>query len=159
TTKTNHEGYAQLTFLPLGEYTMSAAAAGFGTQSRAAQVELNTSRMLEFKLSPTAVSTEVTVTSEAPLLDTTRGEIANNVDPKTTEDRPTASRNFLSLMELLPGFQTSGGFGGVNNPTQSSGSYVSFNGTGSRSAAFQIDGVNNDDSSEGQNRQNVNLSA
>lgn len=32
-------------------------------------------------------------------------------------------------------------------------SYVPFNGTGSRSAAFQIDGVNTDDSSEGQNRQ------
>jgi hypothetical protein len=36
---------------------------------------------------------------------------------------------------------------------------VTFNGTGSRSAAFQIDGVNNDDSSEGINRQNVNISA
>jgi outer membrane receptor protein involved in Fe transport len=158
-TKTNHEGYAQLTFLPLGEYTMTAGAAGFGTQSSAALVELNRSHMLEFKLAPTSVSTEVTVTSEAPLLETTRGEITNNVDTKTIEDRPTASRNFLSLVELLPGFQTSGGFSGVNNPTQSSGSYVSFNGTGSRSAAFQIDGVNNDDSSEGQNRQNVNLSA
>jgi outer membrane receptor protein involved in Fe transport len=158
-TKTNHEGYAQLTFLPLGEYTMTASAAGFGAQSRAAQVELNTNRLLEFKLAPTTVNSEVTVTSEAPLLDTTRGEIANNVDAQTIEERPSASRNFLSLMELLPGFQTTGAFGGVNNPTQSSGSYVSFNGTGSRSAAFQIDGVNNDDSSEGQNRQNVNLSA
>src|SRR5215471_16452052 len=158
-TKTNHEGYVLLTFLPLGEYTMTVSAAGFGAQSRAVIVELNTSKTLEFRLAPAAVSTEVTVTSEAPLLDNTRGEITNNVDPKTIEDRPTASRNFLSLMEQLPGFQTSGGFSGVNNPTQSSGSYVSFNGTGSRSAAFQIDGVNNDDSSEGQNRQNVNLSA
>jgi hypothetical protein len=158
-TKTNHEGYAQLTFLPLGEYALSAAAAGFGAQSRTVEVALNTSKTLAFTLAPAAVATEVAVTSGAPLLDTTRGEITNNVDAKTIEDRPISSRNFLSLMEQLPGFQTSGGFSGVNNPTQSSGSYVSFNGTGSRSAAFQIDGVNNDDSSEGQNRQNVNLSA
>src|SRR5215472_15772372 len=41
-TKTNHEGYAQLTFLPLGEYTLSAAATGFGAQSRIVEVALNT---------------------------------------------------------------------------------------------------------------------
>ncbi len=157
--KTSHEGYAQLNFLPLGQYTITAGAPGFGRQSRTAGVELNTSKMLAFQLSPSTVTTEVTVSDEAPLLDTARGEIVNNVDAKTIEDRPIASRNFLSLVEMIPGFQSSGGFGGVNNPTQSSGSYVSFNGTGSRSAAFQIDGVNNDDSSEGQNRQNVNLSA
>ena len=60
---------------------------------------------------------------------------------------------------MVPGFQSTGGYSGVNNPTLSSGSYASFNGTGSRSAAFQIDGVNNDDSSEGSNRQNVNVSS
>ncbi len=158
-TKTNQEGYAQLTFLPVGEYTMIAGAAGFGRQSRVTTVELNTSKSLAFTLALATLSAEVTVTAEAPLLDTSRGELTNNVDAKTIEERPIASRNFLSLVEMLPGFQSTGGFGGVNNPTQSSGSYVSFNGTGSRSVAFQIDGVNNDDSSEGQNRQNVNISA
>src|SRR5207253_1442228 len=43
------------------------------------------------------------------------------------------------------------------NPTNSTGSYAAFNGMGSRSTSFQIDGVNNDDSSENQNRQNVNI--
>ena len=65
----------------------------------------------------------------------------------------------LSLVEMLPGFQSSGSYSGVNNPTLSSGSYVSFNGTGTRSASFQIDGVANDDSSEGMSRQNVNISS
>lgn len=58
----------------------------------------------------------------------------------------------LSLVEMLPGFQSSGGYSGVNNPTLSTGSYVSFNGTGTRSASFQIDGIGNDDSSEGMSR-------
>jgi outer membrane receptor protein involved in Fe transport len=159
TAKTNQEGYAQLTFLPIGTYTVTVGATGFGKQSRAAQVELNASRTLEFQLKPAAVNTEVTVTGEAPLIDTSRGEIVNNIDAQTIEDRPLSSRNILSLVEMIPGFQSSGGYSGINNPTLSSGSYVAFNGTGSRSAAFQIDGVNNDDSSEGQNRQNVNVSA
>jgi hypothetical protein len=78
-----------------------------------------------------------------------RGDIKSTIDEQTIEDRPLTSRNILSLVEMLPGFQTSGGFSGVNNPTLSSGSYVAFNGTGTRSASFQIDGVGNDDSSEG----------
>jgi hypothetical protein len=157
--KTNHEGYAQLTFLPVGKYKVTVGANGFGKQARDAQVDLNASRTLEFQLNPAAVNTEMTVTGEAPLIDTARGEITNNVDAQTIEDRPLSSRNILSLVEMIPGFQSSGGYSGINNPTLSSGSYVAFNGTGSRSAAFQIDGVNNDDSSEGQNRQNVNVSA
>ena len=47
---------------------------------------------------------------------------------------------------------------GQNNPTASSGSSINFNSTGTRGATFQINGVNNDDSSENQNRQGVALS-
>src|SRR5712692_3689460 len=32
--KTNHEGYVQITFLPVGPYTVTVGAAGFGKQSR-----------------------------------------------------------------------------------------------------------------------------
>src|SRR6185436_449099 len=46
---------------------------------------------------------------------------------------------------------------GQNNPTASSGSSINFNGTGTRGTSFQINGVNNDDSSENQHRQGVNL--
>jgi outer membrane receptor protein involved in Fe transport len=159
TTKSNQEGYAEITFLPVGGYTLTVSAKGFAASTRRAQVELNTARSFEIQLAPASLASTVTVSAEIPLIDTSRGEIVNNIDSKTIEDRPLSSRNILSLVEMIPGFQSSGGYSGVNNPTVSSGSYVSFNGTGSRSAAFQIDGVNNDDSSEGQNRQNVNISA
>lgn len=151
-TTTNQEGFYQLTFLPVGNYTVTAEATGFGAAQRPALVELNSTRAADFELKPAAVATAVTVIEEAPLLDTTRGEVKSNIDEQAIEDRPLSSRNILSLVEMLPGFQSSGGYSGVNNPTLSSGSYVVFNGAGSRSAAFQTDGVNNDDSSEGINR-------
>src|SRR5262249_10021178 len=72
--------------------------------------------------------------------------------------KPSIGRNFLEYLGLLPGLQLNP-ISGQNNPTASSGSSVNFNGTGSRGTTFQIDGVNNDDSSENQNRQGVNLSA
>jgi hypothetical protein len=65
--------------------------------------------------------------------------------------------NFLSLAETFAGFQENP-TGGQNNPTASAGSSVSFNGTGTRGTTFQINGVNNDDSSENQNRQGAALS-
>jgi hypothetical protein len=158
-TKTNQDGYYRLTFLPSGEYTVSAVSSGFARKERTVSVEVNSTHNVEFELQPTAVSTQMTVVAEAPDIETTRGEVKITVEERAIEDRPLSSRNFLSLVEMLPGFQTTGGYSGVNNPTLSSGSYVSMNGTGSRSVTFQIDGVNNDDSSEGINRQNVNVSA
>ena len=76
-------------------------------------------------------------------------------------DRPTVqnlnnNNTFLALAETFAGFQENP-TSGQNNPTASSGSSINFNGTGTRGATFQIDGVNNDDSSENQNRQGVNL--
>jgi hypothetical protein len=159
TTETNQDGFYQLTFLPVGSYTVKAEAAGFAAKERAALVELNATRTISFEMKPAAVATAVQVTAEVPLIDITRGDVKGTIDEKTIEDRALSSRNILALVEMLPGFQTSGGYSGVNNPTQSSGGYVSFNGTGTRSAAFQIDGVGNDDSSEGTNRQNVNISS
>lgn len=157
-TRTNAGGYYQLGFLPLEPYEVSAEFQGFATVKRRVTVELNVTRQLDFSLKPSTIAQEVTVTDEAPLIETSRGEVRGTVEQKAIEDRPLSSRNILSLVEMLPGFQSSGGYSGVNNPTLSSGSYVSFNGTGSRSVSFQIDGVNNDDSSEGSNRQNVNIS-
>lgn len=156
---TNSQGYYQLTFLPLGEYTVVAEAQGFARTTRNAIVELATVRAADFQLQLSSVAAEVTVSADAALIDTARGEVRNSLDEKTIEDRPLPSRNILSLVEQMAGFQSSGSFGGVNNPTLSSGSYVSFNGTGTRSASFQVDGVNNDDNSEGTNRQNVNISS
>jgi len=157
-TQTNQDGFYQLTFLPVGSYTVKVEAAGFGPRERPALVELNATRTISFELKPAAVAVTIDVKAEVPLIDISRGDVKATIDEKTIEDRPLTSRNILSLVEMLPGFQSSGGYSGVNNPTLSSGSYVSFNGTGTRSAAFQIDGVGNDDSSEGTNRQNVNVS-
>jgi hypothetical protein len=64
--------------------------------------------------------------------------------------------NFLTLAETFTGYQENPA-SGQNNPTASSGSSINFNGTGTRGATFQINGVNNDDTSENQNRQGASL--
>ncbi len=158
-TETNRDGFYQVPYLPLGAYRVVAERQGFRTVEKTSVViELNKTTVSDFTLEVSRVREVVTVTGEAPQIETTAGEIKQSISSEIIEDRPMAGRNFLSLMELVPGFQHNP-FSGANNPTLSTGSYANFNGTGTRSATFQIDGVNNDDSSENQNRQGVNLSA
>ena len=98
------------------------------------------------------------VTSDAAPINTTNAEIKGSLNAQEIQDKPTFNQgSFLTLAETFTGFQENP-TSGQNNPTASSGSSVNFNGTGTRGATFQINGVNNDDSSENQNRQGASLS-
>ncbi len=155
---TNSEGFYVSTFLPVGRYNVSAATKGFKTAIREGiEVSLNQTRVVDFSLEPSTVSEAVIVTAEAAPINTTNGEIKGSLNRQEILDRPVANQgNFLVLAETFTGYQENP-VNGQNNPTASSGSSINFNGTGTRGATFQINGVNNDDSSENQNRQGVSL--
>jgi hypothetical protein len=158
-TVTNDEGRYLATFLPIGKYIVSVSAAGFATEKKAGvEISLNSTTISDFKLSVSAAPEMMEVTGEAPLINTASSDIKDTFDARVIEDRPLPSRNILTLAETVPGFQDNA-VSGQNNPTLSSGSSANFNGVGTRGTTFQINGVNNDDSSENQNRQNVNISS
>jgi Carboxypeptidase regulatory-like domain/TonB-dependent Receptor Plug Domain len=159
TTQTNDEGYYSMPFLQLGSYNVTVEVAGFKRVTKTdVIIELNRNTVSNFKLEVSAVGVELMITGETPQIETTTGEIKHSLDARQIQDMPLAGRNFMSLVEQIPGFQNAPWIGSSNNPTNSTGSYAAFGGQGSRSTTFQIDGVNNDDSSENQNRQNVNIS-
>ena len=153
-TTANAVGYYVLSFLPIGGYELSASLSGFRTViHERVTIALNDTRVVNFELAPATVRESVTVRAEAPPINTTNGEIKHALDERQIDDRPTNNRgSFLGLAETFPGFAENP-TSGQNNPTASSGSSINFNGTGTRGATFQINGVNNDDSSENQNRQ------
>jgi hypothetical protein len=157
---TSDEGYYQISFLPIGAYDVTVSFAGFRpVEKKGVLVELNRNTVSQFALDPATVSATVEVRSgEIPLIETTTGELKHTLNELQVQATPLPGRNFISLVEQVPGFQPAAFNGSSNNPTNSTGSYAAFNGQGTRSATFQIDGVNNDDSSENQNRQNVNIS-
>jgi len=152
------EGYYLIPFLPLGTYEVTAEFQGFATVvHKNIAVTLNKTTSLDIVLTPSTAQETVTVSEAAPLIDTTSGQIRRTLDDSFIDVLPSAGRNFLGLTPLLPGFQTNP-TSGQNNYTLSSGSSVSFNGTGTRGTTFLTDGVTNDDGSENQNRQGVNIS-
>lgn len=157
TIETNADGSYQITFLPIGKYTVTATKDGFGTVVREnIEVTLNQTTGVDFKIDPTVTAT-VTIDAEAPAINTTNAEVKGTLTETQIEAKPTLNQgNFLTLAETFTGYQENPA-GGQNNPTSSSGSSINFNGTGSRGATFQINGVNNDDTSENQNRQGASL--
>ncbi len=156
---TNEQGYYAFTFVPLGKYTVTATARGFATVKKASvEVALNTTTTSDFTMVPAGAAEVVNVSGEVPLVETTSGEVKDTFSARVIEDRPLPTRNILTLAETVPGFQDNA-VSGQNNPTLSSGSSANFNGLGTRGTTFQINGINNDDTSENQNRQNVNISS
>ena len=156
-TTTNEKGLYSAPFLPVGRYRISAELSGFGTMIvQNVGVELNTTTVKNFAMAPQMTET-VTVNAEAPHINVTDAEIKQTMTSKEIMERPNPNpANFLDLATVFSGFDENP-TSGQNNPTASSGSSVNFNGTGTRGTTFQINGVNNDDSSENQNRQPVAL--
>ena len=159
TMTTNSEGFYSASFLQIGTYTVTASGQGFATVVQEnVQVGLNQTRVIDFTLNPQGVAEAVTVTSEATPINTTNQEIKGTLNSQEILNKPVGNPgSFLSLAETFTGYQENP-TSGQNNPTASSGSSVNFNGTGTRGTTFQINGVNNDDSSENQNRQGAAIS-
>ena len=157
--KTGGEGTYVAPFLPLGKYTVTVTTAGFNKVAQEnIEVTLNQTRVINFTLQPSSLTEAVVVTPDAAPINTTNAEIKGTLNAQEIIDKPTFNQgSFLTLAETFTGFQENP-TSGQNNPTASSGSSINFNGTGTRGATFQINGVNNDDSSENQNRQGASLS-
>jgi hypothetical protein len=87
-----------------GVYRITAELPGFATVVRPG-VELLLGRQvtLNLELSVSGVQETVTVTGEAPLIDTTSSNIAGNIDPRQMQELPLNGRNWMDLTLLAPG--------------------------------------------------------
>ena len=157
TATTSDDGVYFIPFLPIGEYEVETSRTDFNKVLRSnIRISLNETSVVNVQLDP-SISGEVTITDEAAPINTSNAQIASSLSTQQIQERPVANQgNFLTLAETFTGFQENP-TSGQNNPTASSGSSINFNGTGTRGATFQINGVNNDDSSENQNRQGASL--
>lgn len=157
TAVTSGEGNYNMPFLPIGRYVVEVSRSDFNKVIREnVSVNLNDTTVVNVRLEA-GVTGEVTITDEPPPINSTNAQIAGSLTSQQILERPVANQtNFLTLAETFTGFQENP-TSGQNNPTASSGSSVNFNGTGTRGVTFQINGVNNDDSSENQNRQGASL--
>ena len=99
----------------VGRYKLSLELAGFGTVSQAFEALVGQTLTMNAQMGPSTVQESVTVTAEAPLIQTTSSTLAGNIDPRQTEDLPAIGGNWLGLALLAPGNRSNGA--DPNTPT------------------------------------------
>ena len=90
-----------------GVYRVTAELAGFtGVNRPGIEMLLGRQVTLDLSMQVSSLQETVTVTGEAPLLDTTSSTIASNIDPRQMQDIPINGRNWMDLTMLSAGSRT-----------------------------------------------------
>lgn len=100
----DERGEYRLLRLPPGKYKVQAELQGFASVI-VPEVELlvGQNATVPFTLKLAQVSETVTITGEAPLVDTTSSQVAGNVDRRQMEQLPLQGRNWMELSKLVKG--------------------------------------------------------
>lgn len=143
--QTNADGYYAFPNLTAGTYRLTVRKAGFTTFVREdIGLAANHTARVDATLQPGKVTTVVSVTSKAPLLQTDRADVSTEVNRAQLADMPlTTDRNYLGLLGLVPG---------VHRPSRPSSQFFNpqntlnfdVNDTGASSSTIQIEGLGND---------------
>src|SRR5215471_18153960 len=140
TVYTDARGEFRVTNIDAGNYTLTVALQGFSTVNRenvVVQAGRNTELTVPMKLS--AVAATVTVTGEAPILETKRVGTGSQVSQEELKSIPTA-RDPWVVLQSVPGVAIDR----VNVAGSESGQQSVFvsHGSSATSGTFAVDGVN-----------------
>ena len=104
TTVSNAGGAFNFPLLSVGLYSVTVDVSGFGSATKSG-IELNVGGdvTLKFTLALSSVTTAVTVTEEAPLIETTRTQQSAVVNETFIANLPTNGRNFIDFVLTTPG--------------------------------------------------------
>jgi len=122
-----------------GLYRVEAMLDGFRPYARPdVQLAVGRATTLDVVLEVGGLSEAVTVTGEAPLVDTASKEVGGSVGTQDIVNVPSANRDFTGFLGMLPGV--------VATPqTTTFGSAVESGGQNTRNMQYVLDGSNNND--------------
>jgi hypothetical protein len=92
----------------VGTYRMNMELQGFANVAERFEALVGQTLTLNAQMKPSTVQESVTVTGEAPLIQTTSSTLAGNIDPRQTRDLPVNGGNWLDLSLLAPGNRSNG---------------------------------------------------
>jgi outer membrane receptor protein involved in Fe transport len=143
-------GTYRLQALPPGVYTVTAELQGFSTEARTGLVlVIDQVAVLDFGLKTAVLTETITVTGEAPIIETRASAVATAITNAQIQDLPVASRRWIDLAMLTPGVSQDNIRGFFYRGNINIGA-----GTREYSNGFVVDGVNNTWAQMGEPRQN-----
>ncbi len=131
---TSADGRYRFPAVPPGAYKVTAELSGFGRVEKRATVTLDATASVNLSLS-LSTTAEITVTGEAPLVDSTSTTQGSNYSAKVIDKLPVG-RNYADVAFSQPGVQADFG------ETQGRSLAISVYGSTSSENLFLIDGVN-----------------
>ena len=147
TTQTDSEGNYQFAALPVGVYSIEVKVTGFKTGvADNVTVEVAKNVVQNFQMDVGAISEQVQVSSDVPIVETTTTSVGTVINQRTVQEIPLNGRHFVDLGLLIPGSVTPPQNGFLTAPLRGQGSFA-FNTAGGRedTTNFMINGVNLND--------------
>ncbi|HEY6945752.1 MAG TPA: carboxypeptidase-like regulatory domain-containing protein, partial [Candidatus Acidoferrum sp.] len=129
---TDDTGRYQILALPIGPYEVKVAKPGFQDAARSGiELVIGQQANIDFRLQIGTVSSEVTVTGDAPIVSTTTRDVSGLVGEQQVKELPLNGRSYDLLLPLNPGIvnftsQKTGGTG-ISNSTTANNFAVSGN--------------------------------
>ncbi len=102
TASTDSAGRFRFPYLPVGQYEVTIHEAGFSNAKRTLTLTVGAAFDLPVTLTPGSAEA-VTVSTEAPVLEADRSQVAGTISQSEVADLPFNGRNFLDLALLVPG--------------------------------------------------------
>jgi carboxypeptidase family protein/TonB-dependent receptor-like protein len=134
TATTGNDGRFRFVSVPPGQYKVTGNLSGMGAAAKNATVTLDSTATANLQMQVSAKEA-ITVTGEAPLIDTASTTTGTNYSAKVMEKLPLGA-NYASIVLSQPGVQTD------NGETQGRALAVSIYGSTSAENLWIIDGVN-----------------
>jgi hypothetical protein len=140
TANTNGNGVYVLTNLRPATYLIRVEAPNLAPQERKGVVlAVSQQATLDFALSPVSISATVTVTEQAPLLDTGSASLGTDVTNEYVRDIPLINRSMFGLVFLAGGVTETAGQGTTDS--YPSGTNFVSNGQRNATAEVRVDGA------------------
>ncbi|PYV80544.1 MAG: TonB-dependent receptor [Acidobacteria bacterium] len=152
TASTDSNGEYRLAGLSPASYEMSAAMPGFETQvHRAVTIDVGETLVVDFRMRVSGTSETVEVSSELPVVDTSRGSQANVLEPHSIRELPIDRRDYTTFALLAPGVSNSNYIASNADfrVKQTPQSGLSFYGSNGRGNTVTVDGAEANDDTGG----------
>jgi outer membrane receptor protein involved in Fe transport len=139
-TTSSSTGDYNFSFVPIGDYTVSAEGAGFAVSKKAVTVAVQATVRVDFGLGVAERAEDVTVEATAPAVRTDSAELGEVITEERISDLPLNGRRFSDLVLLSAGSGLSTA-GTSDTPLLQTGPNLNINGSRSTHNSYTIDGV------------------
>ena len=142
TTVTNDQGQYSVPGLETGTYEIKADLSGFAPAMRGnVRLDVNSTLTVDFRLALAGLTETLTVTGEAPLIETSQSKVANTIETTEVQNLPMITRTISGMLELLPGAAPVAPL----HRTKENVGTVSYAGSLGGNVAMNVDGADNRD--------------